>query len=83
MPKFEVMVTEHIQRSVQNTLTITKKAVVDAMGLKGEDAKNWQEHVRDYVEQEWDSICDGAERGDVTDEDVHQTDIDAVSNLDE
>jgi len=83
MSKFEVMLTENVQRSVQYTVNITKKEVVDALGLEGDDAKEWRGHVQDYVEQEWDSIKDRAEQGDVDAEDLQSVDIDSVTDLSE
>jgi len=83
MAKFEVMVTEHIQRSVAYTINISKKKVVEALGLEGEDAKDWKEHVQEYVEQEWETIRADANAGDVGDEDEVSFDIDDVTDLEE
>jgi hypothetical protein len=81
MAKFEVMITENIQRSVQYTVSVTKKEVVDALNLEGDDAKGWKEHVRDYIESEWESLRDRAKQGDVGDEDEISCDVDDVTEL--
>lgn len=78
MPKFEICVTEHIQRSVNYTLNITKKEVVDAMELVGDDVKDWTDHVHDYVEQNWNDLCHKAAEGDEMSNDIDSVDVDSV-----
>lgn len=53
-------------------------------GLEGEEAKDWQEHVADYVQQEWDDIQsrEEAEAGD-TDESVTGHEVESATLLDE
>jgi hypothetical protein len=83
MAKFEVMVTEHLQQSVKYILTVTKKEVVDGLGLEGDDAKEWKDHVQDYVEADTEGVLEGpnCERGDVDGSDTTQVDVDSVTDL--
>lgn len=83
MAKFEVMITEHVQQSVQYIIKVTKQEVVEALGLEGDEAKEWKERVGDFIETDVEGILhrDGSERGDMGDSDTMSTDIDSVSEL--
>ncbi len=81
--KFEVMITEHIQRSVTYTLVIDQEDVVNAMGLAGADANEWVDHVDEYLINNWDELRnhEGVVRGDVDEGDVNDFDVDSVTEL--
>lgn len=81
MAKFEVVITETVQRSVCYKVNVTKAEVVEALSLEGDDAKEWREHAQEYIESEWESIRDRAEAGDIGDEDEISTDVDSVTEL--
>lgn len=84
MAKFEVCINETIERATRYTIDIKKKQVVEALSLEGDDVKEWQEHVSDYVQQEWEGI---KERGlpdpdEVEDQDISH-EVESVTLLDE
>lgn len=84
MAKFEVMITEHVQRSVRYEVSVSKKEVVEALGLEGEDAKDWKERVSEYLESEWETVRDrpSSHRGDEDEGGgAEQIDIDDVTEL--
>ena len=80
MPKFNITVTEHIERAVEYQVTVTKKQVVDELSLEGEDAKEWKEHVQDYLQTKIDELRETGKltSGHLQDEIVTQSDVDSV-----
>lgn len=81
MPKFEVTITETVQRSVRYELVLTKAEIVSHFGLEGDDAAGWKELTRDYVEEKWLVLRDRAERTDVDELSAEDVDIDDVTEL--
>lgn len=83
MAKFEVCITEFIQRAVRYEVSVGKKEVVEALGLEGEEAKDWKERVQEYLEGEWSTVRErsSSHRGDVDEGDADQIDIDEVTEL--
>jgi hypothetical protein len=81
MAKFEVMVTEFVERAVRYHVSISQKEVVEALSLEGEDKKEWKEHVEDYCQGNWDEVQEKptTERGDLQDEEVTSFEIASVS----
>lgn len=80
MPKFNITVTEHIERAVEYQVTVTKKQVVDELSLEGEDAKEGKEHVQDYLQTKIDELRETGKltSGHLQDEIVTQSDVDSV-----
>lgn len=81
MAKFEVTVAETIIKTITYQLSVSRKQVVDALGLEGDDAKDWKDHVQDYVSDNWSELVDKAIEPETTDEsteDVEVTDVAAI-----
>lgn len=64
MSKFVVEVTKTVEFSQTIKVNVTKADVVEALGLKGEDRKEWRQHVHEYLENDPETLA----AGEVTDE---------------
>lgn len=79
MEKFEIDVTEHVQRRVKYTAEISQEEVVEGLNLSEEEAPQWRNFVQDYAEQEWDHGLRGrSTRGTSSDE---SEDLDTVESV--
>jgi hypothetical protein len=84
MAKFEVCINETIERASRYTIDIRKKDVVNSLELQGDDVKEWQEHVSDYVQQHWDDLKnqEGVQADESEDMDVSH-EVESVTLMDE
>lgn len=49
MAKFTLEYVRVVEQSYSITVDISKKDIVEAVGLHDEDAQDWRDHVYDYI----------------------------------